>query len=181
MIYFFKAHPFVRCKVLPGFPGGSEGKRICLQCRRSGFVSWVGKIPWRREWQPAPVFLPGEFHGQRSLGCYSPWGCKELHTIDWLIHMHKVRYLTGKPWSPLMFSQSSKNQYSSKSLFYIIKKLSFIVKSTMCQTCSTSKKHVIQAITQINNNLILILLVVTNLILISSLYCALLILILQMR
>ena len=41
-------------------------RRICLQCR-SGFDPWVGKIPWRREWLPTPVFLPGEFHGQRSL------------------------------------------------------------------------------------------------------------------
>ena len=40
--------------------------------------SWVRKIPWRREWLPTPVFLPGEFHGQRSLAGYSPWGCKEL-------------------------------------------------------------------------------------------------------
>ena len=36
-----------------------------------------GKIPWRRAWQPTPVFLPGESHGQRSLAGYSPWGCKE--------------------------------------------------------------------------------------------------------
>ena len=36
------------------------------------------KDPWRREWQPIPVFLPGEFLGQRSLGGYSPWGCKVL-------------------------------------------------------------------------------------------------------
>ena len=44
--------------------------RICLQCRRPKFDSWIGKI-WRREWQPTPVFLPGESHGQRSLGGYS--------------------------------------------------------------------------------------------------------------
>ena len=36
---------------------------ICLQCRRPQFNSWVGKSPWRREWQPTPVFLSGEFHG----------------------------------------------------------------------------------------------------------------------
>ena len=41
--------------------------------------SWVGKIPWRKKWQPAPVFLPGKFHGQRSLVGHSPWGCKELN------------------------------------------------------------------------------------------------------
>ena len=41
-----------------------------------------GKIPWRRAWQPTPVFLPGESHGQRSLSGYSPWGRKELDTIE---------------------------------------------------------------------------------------------------
>ena len=44
---------------------------------RLGFDPWVRKIPWRRTWQPTPVFLPGESHGQRSLVNYSPWGCKE--------------------------------------------------------------------------------------------------------
>ena len=39
--------------------------------------TWVQKIPWQRAWQPTAVFLPGEFHGQRSLAGYSPWGCKE--------------------------------------------------------------------------------------------------------
>jgi len=39
-------------------------KRICLQCRRPRFDPWVGKIPWRREWLPTPVFWPGESHGQ---------------------------------------------------------------------------------------------------------------------
>ena len=42
--------------------------------RRHQFDRGVGKIPWRRAWQPTPVFLPGESHGQRSLGGYSPWG-----------------------------------------------------------------------------------------------------------
>ena len=51
--------------------------KICLQCRRPEFDPWIGKIPWRREWQSTPVFLLGEFHGQRSLVDYSPWGGKE--------------------------------------------------------------------------------------------------------
>ena len=55
-----------------------------LQCRRLGFDPWVGKIPWRRTWQSTPVFLPGEFHGQRSLGGFSPWDPKELDTTEWL-------------------------------------------------------------------------------------------------
>ena len=51
---------------------------ISVKCRRPWFNACVRKIPWRREWQPTPVFLPGEFHGQKSLVGYSPWGCKEL-------------------------------------------------------------------------------------------------------
>ena len=65
----------------PGFPGGSDG-RVCLQRGRPGFDPWVGKIPWRRAWQPTPVFLSGESHGQRSLVGYSPWGRKESDTTD---------------------------------------------------------------------------------------------------
>ena len=43
----------------------------------TGFDPWVMKIPWRRSWQPTPVFLPGESHRQRSLASYSPWGLQE--------------------------------------------------------------------------------------------------------
>ena len=59
-----------------GFPGGASGEEPTCQCRRHrrcGFIPWVGKIPWRRAWQPTPVFLPGGSHGQRSLVGYSPW------------------------------------------------------------------------------------------------------------
>ena len=55
--------------------------RICLPHERPGFDLWVGKIPWGRKWQPTPVFLPGEFHGQRSLVSYSPWGPEEQLTL----------------------------------------------------------------------------------------------------
>ena len=64
------------------FPGGSDGKVFCLQRRRPGFHPWVRKVPWRREWRPPPVFLPGEFQGQRSLASYSPWSCRELDTTE---------------------------------------------------------------------------------------------------
>ena len=50
--------------------------------RRYRFDPWVRKIPWRRAWQPTPVFLPGESHGQRSLVGYSPWGRKESDTTE---------------------------------------------------------------------------------------------------
>ena len=55
---------------------------------RPGFNLWVGKIPWRRNWQPTPVLLPGEVHGERSLAGYSSWDCKELDTTEILSHMH---------------------------------------------------------------------------------------------
>ena len=59
-------------------------QRICLQWRRPEFSPWVRKIPWRREWQPTPVFLPGKFHGQRSLA--GSWGRKESDRTEWLTH-----------------------------------------------------------------------------------------------
>ena len=43
----------------------------------------VRKVPWRRKWQPTPSFLPGEFHGQRSLVGCSPWGCKESDVTEY--------------------------------------------------------------------------------------------------
>ena len=49
-----------------------------LAMQETGFDPWVGKIPWRREWQPILVFLPGEFHGRRRLVGYSSCGYKEL-------------------------------------------------------------------------------------------------------
>ena len=49
-----------------------------------GFYPWVGKIPWRREWLPTPVFLPEKFHGQRSLAGHRPWGHKEMDTTKQL-------------------------------------------------------------------------------------------------
>ena len=59
-----------------------------VQCGRPGFDPWVGKIPWRRKWQPTPVFLPGEYHGQRSLAGYIPWGLKESHMTERISTAH---------------------------------------------------------------------------------------------
>ena len=70
--------------------------RICLQCRRPRFDAWVRKIPWRKEWLPTPVFLPGETHGQRSLVGYSPWGRKESDTTGWLTHTFSMYYQISK-------------------------------------------------------------------------------------
>ena len=72
------------------FSGGSDGKEFACQCRRLRFDSWVKKIPWRRAWQPTAVFLPGEFHGQRSLAGYSHWSCKESDMPEQLTHTHSL-------------------------------------------------------------------------------------------
>ena len=70
--YFIKALiPFI------GFPCGSAGKESTCNVGDLGSIPWVGKIPWRRERLPTPVFWPGEFHG-----LYSPWGHKESDTIE---------------------------------------------------------------------------------------------------
>ena len=52
------------------------------------FHPWVGKIPWKMKWQPAPVFLPEKFLGQRSLVAYSPWDCKESDMIAHAARAH---------------------------------------------------------------------------------------------
>ena len=62
-------------------PGGTSSKESICQCRRHKkleFDPWVRNIPWKREWQPTPIYLPGKSHGQRSLVGYSLWACKEL-------------------------------------------------------------------------------------------------------
>ena len=58
-------------------PWWLSGKESTCQCRRCGFEPQVGKIPWRRKWQPTPVFLPEKPYRQRSLGGYSPWVSKD--------------------------------------------------------------------------------------------------------
>ena len=66
------------------FPWWLRQYTICLQCRKPGFDPWVGNIPWRRKWQPTPVFLSGVLRGQRSLADCSSWGHKKSNTTEWL-------------------------------------------------------------------------------------------------
>ena len=61
--------------------------------RETWFDPWVGKIPWRRKWQPTSVFLPGEFHGPRSLVGYSPRGLKESDTTE---RLHSLKPMKKK-------------------------------------------------------------------------------------
>ena len=75
-----------------GFPGGASYKEPVCQCRKHKslwFDPWVRKIPWRRAWQPTPVFLSGESHEQRSLAGYGPWGHKESYLTEVILaHTH---------------------------------------------------------------------------------------------
>ena len=70
-----------------GLPRWLSGKESACQCRRCGFNPWAGKIPWKRKWQPTPVFLPGKSYGQRSLAGYSPRGYSQtqLSNLVYLI------------------------------------------------------------------------------------------------
>ena len=65
-------------QIFEGFPGGSVVKNPPANAGDTCLILELGRFPpWRRKWQPTPVFLPGESHGQRSLVGYSPWGRKE--------------------------------------------------------------------------------------------------------
>ena len=65
------------CIYEKGLPWLLSGKESAWQYRRHRFNPWVRKIPWRRKWQPIPVFLPVKSHGQRNQVGYSPWDCKK--------------------------------------------------------------------------------------------------------
>ena len=98
-------------------PGGASSKETPCQCRRFkrlGFNPWVRKIPRRKEWLPTPVFLPGEFHGQRSLQGYSPWSRTESDTTEMTRQQQQhalvkpqsvlqIHHLQKFPFTPLFF------------------------------------------------------------------------------
>ena len=87
-----------------GFNIASDGKvtsrwlrqsRICLQCRRPRFDPWVGKIPWRRKWEPTPVFLPGKSQWtEEPAGC-SLCGCRESDMTELTTLMEKPKQIFG--------------------------------------------------------------------------------------
>ena len=98
-------HDWLPTLVFLGIPGGSAGKAH-LQCGRSGFDPWVGKIPWRKEQLHTPVFWPGEFHG-----LHSSWGCRVGHdgvtftftfSLEWglRIRWHWCHWLENYVWEP---------------------------------------------------------------------------------
>ena len=127
-------------------------ERICLQCRRPGCHPWVGKIPWRRIWQPTPVFLPREFRGQRRLVGYRPWGHKESDLTeatytDMLAHSIYIKILFlssrnggGITWAEINHCRCNPGYIGSMcALTYLFSFTNFYFLSPVCVcTCFPS-------------------------------------------
>ena len=105
---------FIKCM---GFPGDSDS-RVHLQYARLGFNPWVGKIPWRREWHPTLVFLPGEFHGQRNR--LQSMGLQKVRP-DWGANIHTHIVLLGN-LSVGSINLRSKNCNASFKVFFSSRK-----------------------------------------------------------
>ena len=101
-ILYYLSHRLALIISFKHFPGGASGKEStyqCGRCKRCGYNSWAGKIPWRRKWQLALVFLTEKFQGQRSLVGNSPRGCKELDwacTYTYISHLILTNHLYRK-------------------------------------------------------------------------------------
>ena len=109
----------------------------CQKCRRPMFYPWVENIPWSRKWLPTTVFLPKEFHGQRSLAGYSPWGHKELDTTELLTHTH---VLYGKWHLSSVFLEPYNNNQTQSRVDYIEKTIP-IGRTFPLQSTSQSKSN----------------------------------------
>ena len=93
-------------------PWWLSGKESVCQCKRRGFNPWIKKIPWRGNWQPTPVFSPGESHGPEELGGLQSMGREESDTTERL-HFHLSR---GKQSHDRPYSQESLPRILSSSL-----------------------------------------------------------------
>ena len=86
-IIYIKSYIYMHMHYRNGLPA--------CQCRGHVFDPWVRKIPWRRKWQPSQVFLPWKSHEHRSLGGYSPWGCRVGHDLVTEYTCILQRYMTN--------------------------------------------------------------------------------------
>ena len=121
------ATDYIQIQEVPQLPMWLSGEEPAY--RRLRFDPWVRKIPWRRKWQPTPVFLPGESHGQRSLAVYSPWGCKETWlkqiSLQWLPYRTLWVYIAFV--LNLKFASRKVNLVSCISICHLkVKNISFI-------------------------------------------------------
>ena len=91
------------------------GQESACQCWRHAFRPWIGKIPWKRKWQPTPVFLPRKFHRQRNLAGHSLWGRKRAgHDLGTKQQKHQLYS------RPIMFVSTDLYyiQLESKQVFW---------------------------------------------------------------
>ena len=124
-----------------GLPKWFPAKESTCQCSRLRFHPWVGKTPWRRAWQPAPVFLPGESHGQRSLAGYSPWGLTESDTTEQSGPAQHLINLLHFMWVLIFYFFKAIHGLYSRNMF----SKAFIsrVKSGEMHWCDESLSHVL--------------------------------------
>ena len=74
--------PYLRFTKLELALDSKKKKKNLPSMQETCFDPWIGTIPWRKEWQPTSVFLPGESHGQRTLADFSPWGHEEMDMTE---------------------------------------------------------------------------------------------------
>ena len=117
-----------------GFPRRFNGKEPTSQCwkQRQGFDPWVGKIPCSRKWQPTPICLPGEFHGQRGQAGCNPPGHKQLDTTQHT-HKHLKYYFT------VLSVFKDENTLFTVKFFFLLK----YYKSSVFYTCSPSQSRLV--------------------------------------
>ena len=123
MVRFENLHTF-----LVGVPRWFSRQRIRLRCRRHRRCRldlWVGKIPWRRKWQPTPVFLTEKSHGQRNPAGYSPWGRKKSDTTERL--SSTVPSLNPGTTLLSQSTQQVKSRIRTESCLYISKMLCLLL------------------------------------------------------
>ena len=132
-----------------GFPRWCGSKESACQSRRCRFDPWVGKIPWRRKWQPTTVFLPGESHGQRSLVGYSHGVTKSqtwlrTQTALWLLIGHQATLSIGEvehqpPPRPSLPADLEQSPWFILLLLYASHCSSFV--PVGYNTCAHSQAH----------------------------------------
>ena len=91
LLKFIKYSDFLNLYLMssfPGFPGGAVVKNLPAKAGDTSLISGLGRSPGERNGKPTPVFLPGKFHGQRSLVGYTPWGCKESDMTEHRMHSY---------------------------------------------------------------------------------------------
>ena len=119
------------------FPWQLRGKESSCQFRRCGLDPWIGKIPWKRKWQTIPLFLPGKFHGQRSLVGYNSWGRKRVrHNLATKQQQHSVN-IVG-PFRPIL--QLASNHHHQHLLYTCYMCVMFIKPMTNMTMCSSHKR-----------------------------------------